>query len=437
MKIAQVAPLFESVPPRAYGGTERIVSYLTEELVRRGHDVTLFASGDSSTTAKLVPCCDESLRLSPRLRDALPYQILQLEKIRQQADQFDVLHFHTDLMHFPLIRSLSDRTVTTLHGRLDLPDLAPFYGEFRDIPLVSVSKAQRWPMPDVSWLGNVPHGLPRDLLPFQPFAGGDYLAFLGRIAPEKRPERAIEIAMRAGMKLKIAAKIDRVDQVYWEQTIYPLIDDNPNVEFVGEIDEEQKGSFLGNARALLFPIDWPEPFGLVMIEAMACGTPVIAFCRSSVPEIIEDGVSGLIVSDVDEAVAAVRHLDELDRLVVRRAFERRFTAEAMARAYLEIYQGLPGTRTGAPAIGLTNGLSAEAENNIISLVRHRRKRRDIRVDQNLPVCDSEIPLTRSSRKLPPWHSDTGSADARCARQEGPVCGPSPGCLAALSASVNS
>ena len=366
MRIAQVAPLSESVPPREYGGTERIVSYLTEELARRGHEVTLFASGDSATSAKLVPCCDEALRLNTQVRDALPYQIIQLEKVRQQIAHFDVLHFHIDLMHFPMIRDLSGRTVTTLHGRLDLPDLAPFYCEFRDIPLVSISKAQRRPMPDVAWAGNVPHGLPRHLLPFQPFSGGDYLAFLGRISPEKRPDRAIEIAKRAGMKLKIAAKIDRADQVHWEQTIFPLIDGNPDVEFIGEINEQEKASFLGNARALLFPIDWPEPFGLVMIEAMACGTPVIAFCCGSVPEVIEDGVSGLIVSDVHEAVEAVRHVDKMNCLMVRRAFERRFTVEAMARAYLEIYHELPGTQTGALGVDLANRPSAEAEDNVIS-----------------------------------------------------------------------
>lgn len=223
MKIAQVAPLFESVPPRRYDGTERIVSYLTEELVRRGHDVTLFATGDSATSAELVPCCDDALRLNPKVRDPLPYQIMQLEKLRQRADDFDVVHFHTDLLQFPLIRGLAGRTVTTLLGRLDLPDLMPFYREFRDIPLVSISKAQRWPMPDVAWVGNVPHGLPRDLLPFQPFSGGDYLAFLGRISPEKRPDRAIQIAMRAGLTLKIAAKVDHADQDYWEQRIRPLI----------------------------------------------------------------------------------------------------------------------------------------------------------------------------------------------------------------------
>jgi glycosyltransferase involved in cell wall biosynthesis len=358
MKIGQIAPLYESVPPRGYGGTERIVSHLTEELVRRGHDVTLFASGDSVTRAKLVPCCNQALRLNPGVRDGLPYQVIQLERVRQQADKFDALHFNIDLLQFPLVREWSGRAVTTLHGRLDLPDLAPFYSEFGDVPLVSISKAQRRPMPDVRWVGNVPHGLPHDLLPFQPFPDGDYLAFLGRIAPEKRPDRAIQIALRAGMKLKIAAKIDRADQAYWEQTIRLLINGNPNVEFVGEINERQKASFLGNARALLFPIDWPEPFGLVMIEAMACGTPVIAFNCGSVPEVIEDGVSGVIVGSVDEAVEAVGKADKLDRLLVRRSFERRFTVEAMADAYLRIYRELPCTPGEAFTIGRSNAKSS-------------------------------------------------------------------------------
>jgi glycosyltransferase involved in cell wall biosynthesis len=369
MKIAQVAPLFERIPPRHYGGTERIVSYLTEELVRRGHDVTLFASGDSATSAELVSCCDEALRLNPKVGDPLPYQMMQLEKLRQRADEFDVVHFHTDLVQFPLVRGLPGRTVTTLHGRLDLPDLRPFYCEFCDIPLVSISKAQRWPMPGVTWVGNVPHGLPRNLLPFQPFSGGDYLAFLGRISPEKRPDRAIEIAMQAGLKLKIAAKVDRADQDYWQERIRPMIEQNARVEFVGEIDDCEKAAFLGNARALLFPIDWPEPFGLAMIEAMACGTPVIAFCCGSVPEVIEDGVSGFIVNDVEQAVTAVRQVDELNRLLVRRAFERRFTVETMARAYLDIYRGLPGTRTGALAAKAANwhALASEESSNVIPL----------------------------------------------------------------------
>ncbi len=369
MRIAQVAPLFEQVPPTWYGGTERIVSYLTEELVRLGHDVTLFASGDSTTAARLLPCCDTALRLNPKVLDPLPYQIMQLDKVRQRLDEFDVLHFHTDLIHFPLIRDFADRTVTTLHGRLDLPDLAPFYCEFRDMPLVSISKAQRWPMPDVRWVGNVPHGLPRDLLPFKPFCNGGYLAFLGRISPEKRPDWAIEIAMRAGLKLKIAAKIDRADRDYWERVVRPLVEGNPRVEFVGEIDEQQKATFLGDARALLFPIDWPEPFGLVMIESMACGTPVIAFNRGSVPEVIEDGISGLIVETVDQAVEAVQRVGALSRRRVRHAFERRFTVEGMARAYLDIYRGLPRTHAGALAARPDGweGLAVEAIGNVVAL----------------------------------------------------------------------
>ncbi|WP_188584323.1 glycosyltransferase family 4 protein, partial [Azorhizobium oxalatiphilum] len=298
MRIAQIAPLAESCPPRLYGGTERIVSYLTEELVRQGHEVTLFASGDSETSARLVRCTSQALRLDPDVRDPIPYHVMMLEEVRQHADTFDVLHFHTEFLHFPLIRSFADRTLTTLHGRLDLPDLKPFYGSFPDVPLVSISDAQRLPMPPANWAGTIHHGLPGNLLPFTSEPRGNYLAFLGRISPEKRPDRAIEIATRAGMKLKMAAKIDAADRAYWHDVIEPLVTANPNVEFVGEIDERQKAEFLGNAMALLFPIDWPEPFGLVMIEAMACGTPVIAFENGSVAEVIDDGVSGRIVHNV-------------------------------------------------------------------------------------------------------------------------------------------
>jgi glycosyltransferase involved in cell wall biosynthesis len=345
MKIAQIAPLAESCPPRLYGGTERIVSYLTEELVRQGHDVTLFASGDSKTSAELVRCCDMALRLNPTVKDHLPFHIMMLEEVRHRAAEFDVLHFHIELLHYPLVRDFADRTVTTLHGRLDLPELKPFYATFPEIPLVSISHDQRRPLPDhLYWAGNVPHGLPRDLLSFSSEPVGDYLAFLGRISPEKRPDRAIEIAARAGMKLKIAAKVDRVDQAYWDGTIMPLIASHPNVEYIGEIDEQQKAWFLGNARALLFPIDWPEPFGLVMIEAMACGTPVIAFRSGSVPEVIDDGVSGFIVDSVGEAAQAVARLGQLDRARVRATFERRFTVERMVQDYLAVYRGLPGWR---------------------------------------------------------------------------------------------
>jgi glycosyltransferase involved in cell wall biosynthesis len=342
LRIAQIAPLYERVPPKLYGGTERVVSYLTEELVRQGHDVTLFASGDSKTSAKLVRCCDMALRLNPSVREPLVYHVIMLEELRQRIDQFDVLHFHIDILHAPVIRAFADRTLTTQHGRLDLPDLAPFYGAFRDLPLVAVSHDQRRYLRHANWVGTVHHGLPRDLLAFQPKADG-YLAFLGRIAPEKGPNRAIEIAARSGMPLKIAAKVDRVDQAYWEQQIRPMVESHSNVEYIGEISESEKADFLGGAAALLFPIDWPEPFGLVMIEAMACGTPVIAFRRGSVPEIVADGVSGFVVDTVEGAVTAVRRLASLNRANVRAEFERRFTCQRMAREYVEIYKALAAT----------------------------------------------------------------------------------------------
>jgi glycosyltransferase involved in cell wall biosynthesis len=340
MRIAQVAPLYESVPPKCYGGTERVVSYLTEELVRQGHDVTLFASGDSKTAAKLVPCCDMALRLNPSIREPLPYHIMMLEELRQRIDEFDVIHFHIDLLQAPLFREIADRTLTTLHGRLDLPDLLPFYRMFRELPLASVSHDQRSYLPDLNWVGTVHHGLPRDLLGFQPQASGGYLVFLGRIAPEKGPNRAIEIAARTGKLLKIAAKVDRVDQSYWEEIIRPMVDAHWNVEFIGEIGECDKEALLGGAAALLFPVDWPEPFGLAMIEAMACGTPIIAFRRGSVPEVVEEGTSGLIVDTIEEAVQAVRRIASLDRAKVRADFERRFTAERMAHEYVKIYRQL-------------------------------------------------------------------------------------------------
>ncbi|MER8962604.1 MULTISPECIES: glycosyltransferase family 4 protein [unclassified Mesorhizobium] len=352
MKIAQIAPLIESVPPRLYGGTERIVSYLTEELVRQGHEVTLFASGDSRTSAELVACCDVALRLNPKSQNHIPYHIMMLEQVRKRADEFDALHFHVDVLHFPIIREFAQRTVTTLHGRLDLPFLARLYAMFDDIPLVSISDDQRRPMPPVNWLGTVYHGLPRDILPFRRKASG-YLAFLGRISPEKGPEVAIEIAARAGMPLKIAAKIDAVDQSFWAERVEPLVLRYSNVEFIGEIDEQQKAEFLGNATALLFPIDWPEPFGLVTIEAMACGTPVIAFNRGAVPEVIDDGVSGLIVDSVDEAVEAVRRIGGLDRARVRETFERRFMVGRMCSDYMEVYRSLAGNKRFA--FGSRNG----------------------------------------------------------------------------------
>jgi glycosyltransferase involved in cell wall biosynthesis len=353
MKIAQIAPLVESVPPRLYGGTERIAHYLTEELVRRGHDVTLFASCDSVTRARLARGAPAALRLNPSVRDPLPHHIAMLERLRKCADDFDVLHFHIDLLHFPLLGTIATPSVTTLHGRLDLPDLRPFYRAFPDVPLVSISDAQRAPMPPVNWVGTIHHGLPRSLLPFSPGAAGDpYLAFLGRISPEKRPDRAIEVAARAGLKLRIAAKIDAVDRDYWATEIEPLVRDNPGVEFLGEIDEHEKAGFLGGASAVLFPVDWPEPFGLVMIEAMACGTPVIAFSCGSVPEVVDNGVTGFIVESVGEAVAAVRRVPDLDRARVRATFERRFSVERMAADYEAVYNQLCG-RPAQPAEDLS------------------------------------------------------------------------------------
>ena len=344
MRIAQVAPLFESVPPRLYGGTERVVAYLTEELVRQGHQVTLFASEDSITSAELVPCAPRALRLDPDVRDPLPHHMIMLDKVRERADEFDILHFHIDYLHLPLFRSERGRTLTTLHGRQDLPDHMPFYRRFSDMPLVSISNAQRTPLPGANFVGTVYHGLPRGLLAKRcrdHFCSldrhGGYLAFLGRISPEKRPDRAIAIARAAGLPLKIAAKVDKADETYFRSVIAPMLDGG-GVEFIGEINENAKGEFLGQAAGLLFPIDWPEPFGLVMIEAMACGTPVLAFPSGSVPEIVEDGLTGRIVSNVDEAARAVPELLALDRRAIRTRFEERFSAARMAADYVRIYQ---------------------------------------------------------------------------------------------------
>lgn len=344
MRIAQFAPLYEAVPPALYGGTERVVSWLTEELVRMGHDVTLFASGDSRTSAELQPGCATALRRNADCHDPLVYHVLMLESLRKRREDFDVVHFHTDYFHFPLSRECDLNQVTTLHGRLDLPDLDPIYTEFSDMPVVSISKAQRRPVPQARWVGNVYHGLPRDLLRFHP-GPGKYLAFLGRISPEKRPDRAIAIAIRTGMQLKIAAKVDRADILYFESVIKPLLK-HPNVEFIGEIGDAEKGDFLGNALACLAPIDWPEPFGLNMIEAMACGTPTIAFGHGSVPEIIENGISGIVVHSLDEAVQAVIRAPEISRHGCRKAFERRFTAKRMAEEYLRIYSSVTGQDEG-------------------------------------------------------------------------------------------
>ena len=339
MKIAQVAPLMESVPPRLYGGTERIVSYVTEELVAQGHDVTLFASGDSLTSAHLQPCTAKALRLTD-VKDPIPYHLIMLDEVRRLASSFDVLHFHVDLLHYPVIRDFAWRTVTTLHGRLDLPDMHPLYSAFSEAPLVSISDNQRTPMPPVNWAGCIHHGLPKNLL--SPLVGrrGDYLAFLGRISPEKRPDRAIEIAVRAGRELRIAAKVDKVDRDYWREEIEPLVRRHANVHYIGEIGDAEKAEFLGNAAALLFPIDWAEPFGLVMIEAMACGTPVIAWNRGSVPEVVDPGVTGFVVSNLEEAVSAVGLIGNLDRRRIRDVFDQRFTAERMARDYVAIYRRL-------------------------------------------------------------------------------------------------
>ncbi len=339
MKIAQIAPLIESVPPRLYGGTERIVSYLTEELVALGHEVTLFASGDSVTTSDLVQCVPRALRLEASVRDPIPYYMLMLDRVRQRADDFDILHFHIDQFQFPLFRPIAGRTVTTLHGRQDLPDLLPLYLGFDNMPLVSISNDQRRPVPNANFAATVYHGLPTDLHRPVAHPGGGYLAFLGRISPEKRPDRAILIARALGIPLRIAAKVDRADDVYFRTQIAPLLD-GPGVEFIGEINEYQKTEFLGEAQALLFPVDWPEPFGLSMIEAMACGTPVLAFRCGAVPEIVEDGVTGAIVDTMDEAIAALPHVIALDRKMVRQRFEQRFSATRMANDYVAVYRSL-------------------------------------------------------------------------------------------------
>ena len=343
MKIAQVAPLVESVPPRLYGGTERIASYLTEELVRLGHDVILFASGDSITSAELATCCTRALRLDPSVCDIIPHFMLMIDKVRERAEEFDILHFHIDLFHFPLFRSLAARTLTTLHGRQDLGDLKPFYSRFREMPLVSISNDQRKPLPHANFVATIHHGIPPDL--HRPsLKQGSYLAFLGRISPEKRPDRAIRIARAAGMPLKIAAKVDKVDEDYFRNHILPLLD-GPGVEFIGEINEREKTKFLGEAAAVLFPVDWPEPFGLVMIEAMACGTPVLAFRCGSVPEVIDDGVTGKVVESEAEAIAALPAIMSYDRRAVRQRFEQRFTAIRMAKNYVSTYRHLLKTRT--------------------------------------------------------------------------------------------
>jgi len=338
MRIAQIAPLTEAIPPKLYGGTERVVHWLTEELVALGHDVTLYASGDSQTSAKLEAPWPRALRLDGSIRDPNALHMLMLERVRQQASEFDFLHFHLDYYPFSIFSRQSTPFVTTLHGRLDLPEHQPLFATFPSIPIVSISNAQRRPIPQAGWVQTVLHGLPEDLLKPLPVKQ-QYLAFLGRIAPEKRVDRAIRIARQCGIPLKIAAKVDRVDREYYEERIRPMIDGS-DIEYIGEITDEQKSEFLSGATALLVPIDWPEPFGLVMIEAMACGTPVIAFNRGSVPEVVDDGMTGFIVEDEQSAIGAVYRLSELSRAKVRKQFEERFTARRMAQDYLAVYRGL-------------------------------------------------------------------------------------------------
>ena len=341
MRIAQVAPLYEAVPPKLYGGTERVVGHLCDALVRRGHDVVLFASGDSHTMAQLVPCRDVALRLDTnKVSWDLPAHLSMLAEVRQRIDEFDLLHFHIDCAHFPTFHDVTDRTLTTLHGRQDIKDLRKLYEFYPDFPLISISDSQRRPSPHLRWIKTIYHGYPKCQYRFSPVPKGDYLAFLGRISPEKGADRAVAISEQAGLPLRMAAKIDFADHGYFDNCIAPLLQRSSTTEFIGEIDESDKSEFLGNARALLFPIDWPEPFGLVMIEAMACGTPVIAFNRGSVAEVIDHGVTGFIVESVEEATEAIKHLSRLDRSRIRTTFEQRFSAETMAIGYEAAYQSV-------------------------------------------------------------------------------------------------
>jgi glycosyltransferase involved in cell wall biosynthesis len=356
MRIAQVSPLYEAVPPRFYGGTERIISYLTEELVARGHDVTLFASGDAETSAKLVPVRDQALRLDPApLKSPIAAHLSMLDEVRRRAADFDVIHFHlSHFLHFPLFERMPERTVTTPHGRLDYVDLPGAYARWPDFPMISISMRQRQPLAAANWVANIYHGLPLDM--YLPLAdevrlpGEPYLAFLGRLSRTKRPDRAIEIARKSGMKLKIAAKIDDDDPGYFHDEIEPLIDGDL-IEYAGEIGEDDKAAFLGGAAALIFPIDWPEPFGLVVIEAMAFGTPAIVWNEGAMPEIVDAGVSGFVVGSVDEAVARVGEVAGLDRAKVRATFERRFSVERMVTDYEAVYARLCGAGVDAGRSG--------------------------------------------------------------------------------------
>ena len=339
LRIALIAPLAEAVPPLLYGGTERVVAHLADSLVSLGHDVTLFASGDARTAARLIEGRERAIRLDPSpLKSGVAAHLSMLHEVRSRADEFDVLHFHIDLLHFPLFEHIAHRTLTTLHGRLDIADLVDVYRRWAEYPLVSISDSQRKPLPHANWMATVHHGVPPSLCEFSPTHQG-YVAFLGRISPEKRPDRAIEIATGASIPLKIAAKVDAVDAGYFQEVVEPMLQ-APQTEFVGEIDDAAKSAFLGGAAALLFPIDWPEPFGLVMIEAMACGTPVIAWDAGSAAEIVEEGVSGFVVRSIDEAIDALRRIQSLDRARIRATFERRFSAQTMSKNYLRLYSEL-------------------------------------------------------------------------------------------------
>jgi glycosyltransferase involved in cell wall biosynthesis len=354
MRIAQVAPLYESVPPKKYGGTERVVSWLTEELVQSGHDVTLFASGDSMTKAHLVPMCAESLRLKADCRDAIAHHMVMVERVRQQRNDFDLIHFHIDYLHFSVSRCAKLPNLTTLHGRLDLDDLKPVYEQFHEMPVVSISNVQRRPL-NACWQGTVYHGLPVGL--YEPsYQPGGYLAFLGRTSPEKGLDDAIAVAKLTGIPLKIAAKVDAVDREYFTHSIKPLLD-HPLIEFLGEIGYGEKKDFLKNAMALMFPVKWPEPFGIAMIEAMACGTPVIAYARGSVPEVMRDGITGFVVGDLKCATEAVAKINSVDRLGCRKYFEQHFTSKRMAADYLAIYERIAGENL--EPVGISDGVRVD------------------------------------------------------------------------------